>query len=238
MNVRHIEPGAIEEYFRVMAVSPRELDTLLEKGFRHFGTTFFRYNLQKQGNETLHVIPLRINLSKFSPSKSQKRILRRNRDLEIVFRDACLDVEKERLFSIHKERFKDNVPRSLLQFLSPVPSAIPCKTRECCAYLNGKLVAVGFMDEGETSTSCVYTIFDTAYGRRSMGILMILLEIQYSVDSGMRYVYPGYAYIEDSFYDYKKNFTGLEYYDWKEKWSPLANVKPEDESRERVVIEH
>jgi len=35
----------------------------------------------------------------------------------------------------------------------------------------------------------------------------------------MRYVYPGYATLGPSHYDYKKQFRGLEGYDWASgKW--------------------
>jgi len=77
------------------------------------------------------------------------------------------------------------------------------------------------MDEGEVSTSCIYTIFNTSCNRRSLGIMTILMEIQYSHDKKKRYVCPGYAYREDSFYDYKKKFAGTEYYDWCGNWKPF-----------------
>ena len=32
----------------------------------------------------------------------------------------------------------------------------------------------------------------------------------------------GYAYREPSFYAYKKNFAGTEYYDWREGWKPFT----------------
>jgi len=218
-NLSCTHSDVIEDFFECLMISPGELDLLLEKGFRHFGTLFFRYNTSPHENETFHVIPLRINLENFQSSRSQKRIFSRNRDIEVVFRDACIDGEKERLFEIHRKRFKENIPASLYDFLSHVPAIIPCRTLECCFYLERKLIAAGFMDVGDHSTSCVYTIFDTAYAKRSLGIFMILQQVQYSLERGMSYVYHGYAYKENSVYDYKKNFHGLECFDWAGNWN-------------------
>lgn len=203
------------------------MDLLWSLGFRHFGTRFFRYDTIEHNRATAHVLSLRIDLGRFRPSTSQKRILRRNRDLQAVFRDAFIDEEKCRLFEIHRRKFEENIPESLLDFLSPFPSRVPCHTVECCLFHDKRLIAAGFMDVGATSTSAIYSIYDTGFYRRSLGIFLILSEIRYSMEAGMKYLYHGYAYREDSFYDYKKNFTGLEYYDWSGAWKPMGKNKRE-----------
>ncbi len=211
----------IRDSFESLKVSPKEMDLLWSLGFRHFGTYFFRYDTRCYNNKTVQVLPLRINLKRFRPSASQKRILRRNRDLQVVFRNAFIDEEKIRLFEIHKRRFTENIPEDLFNFISPMPSIIPCRTLECSLFHEDKLIAVGFMDIGDDSTSAVYTIYDTGYYRRSLGIYIILSEIHYSIEAGFNYLYHGYAYREDSYYEYKKNFIGLEYYDWRGEWKPM-----------------
>ena len=42
--------------------------------------------------------------------------------------------------------------------------------------------------------------------------------IRHARELGCRFYYPGYAYRGPSFYDYKKNFSGLEFYDWETGW--------------------
>ena len=46
----------------------------------------------------------------------------------------------------------------------------------------------------------------------------MLLEIEFAQQLGCRYYYPGYAFREPSHYDYKKQFSGLEIYDWAGRW--------------------
>ena len=63
-------------------------------------------------------------------------------------------------------------------------------------------------------------------GRRSLGLYVLLRQIQYAREAEKTYLYHGYAYREPSFYDYKKNFYGLEYFDWKGSWLPYAKTPP------------
>ncbi|MDQ5986043.1 MAG: Aspartate/glutamate leucyltransferase [Syntrophus sp. SKADARSKE-3] len=212
----------INEAFECLSVKPAEMDLLWFAGFRHFGTLFFRYDTSVHGQETVHVIPLRIDLRRFSLSKSQKRNMARNRDLHVVFRDAFVDEEKYRLFEIHKQRFTENIPGDLCDFISSSPATIPCHTLECCLFHDEKLIGAGFLDMGMKAASAVYSIYDTADPKRSLGIHLLLREIAFCREAGMNFLYHGYAYQEASFYDYKKRFSGLEYYDWQGHWSALS----------------
>ena len=211
----------LNDYFERRRVSPRQMDILWSQGWRHFGTYFFRYSVALHGNRFCTVMPLRIDLQRFSPSRSQKRILAKNRDLEIIIRNTKIDWEKEQLFFQHRNRFTENVPESLYNFISGYPD-IPCHNVEICCYSAGKLIAASFLDIGENSTSAVYAMFDLDESKRSLGIFTMLEAIRYSGELGCGYYYPGYAYFEPSVYDYKKNFRGLEYLDWEKDWTPLA----------------
>jgi arginine-tRNA-protein transferase len=209
----------INEEFYAFGVSPQQLDALLAGGWRHFGTRFFRYNLGFYEHEIRLVIPLRINLTRFSMSKSQRRIVRKNRDLRFVIRPIEISDEKETLFERHKQRFKEGVPDSLDDFLSPDAANVPCKAKEICVYENEKLLAASFFDVGECAISSVYAMFEPTENRRSLGIYTMLLEIGYALEKQKKFYYQGYAYEGNSFYDYKKRFRGLERYDWRENWT-------------------
>jgi len=208
----------INQEFYASGISPRELDALLADGWRHFGTEFFRYNLGLHQSEIRLVQPLRIRLADFSFSKSQRRILKVNRDLQIVIRRVEITEEKKLLFDRHKRRFKEGVPRSLYDFLSFDAASVPCEAKEVCVYADGKLLGASFFDVGEKSISSVYAMFEPTAARRSPGILTMLLEIDYALETGKEFYYQGYAYEGNSFYDYKKRFSALEKYDWNGNW--------------------
>lgn len=208
----------VNEYFVRAQMAPEQMDFLWAFGWRHFGNYFFRYSASHTPGGLRSVMPLRVDLSKFEASRSQKRALARNRGLRVVIRDTFIDEVKKGLFYRHRERFKENVPDSIYSFLSEEPAAEPCRNQEICVYDSHRLLAASFLDIGGQSTSAVYAMFEPSESKRSLGVFTMLEAIRYSRELGCRYYYPGYTYHEASFYDYKKNFAGTEYYDWKEGW--------------------
>ncbi len=194
------------------------MDQYWAEGWRHFGVLFFRYRRAAHGDKQFSVLPLRIDLGRFTLTRSQKRVLARNRDTRTVIRPAVVDKARKKLFAKHVLRFHENVPSSLFDFVSPRPASVPCVNLELCVYTNERLLGVTYLDIGQTATSAVYAMFDPAEAKRSLGIFMMLQSIQFSREHGYRYYYPGYAYREASPYDYKKRFLALEYLDWTAGW--------------------
>lgn len=212
------------ENFYFLHASPAEMDQFWADGWRHFGILFFRYRTAVHDRKQFSVLPLRIDLERFGLSRSQRHVLAKNSDVRVLLRPTHIDDKKVALFGKHRQRFKENVPTSLDQFLSPVPDSVPCLNLELCVYVGEKLLGVTFLDVGETATSAVYAIFDPGEAKRSLGILMMLHSIHFSREQGFRYYYPGYAYHEPFAYDYKKRFSGLEYLDWDAGWKPYVNA--------------
>jgi arginine-tRNA-protein transferase len=211
-------PRLINEEFYAPHVSPHQLDALLADGWRHFGEHFFRYNIGFHENELRRVLPLRVRLANFAKSKSQRRIIKRNQDLQIVIRPIEITREKETLFEAHKKRFTHSVPDSLYDFLSLAPAEVPCEALEFCVYETDKLLAASFLDVGVRAVSGVYAMFDAREKSRSLGIYTMLLVINYALENDKTFYYPGYAYEGNSFYDYKKRFSALEVFDWNGNW--------------------
>jgi leucyl-tRNA---protein transferase len=210
-----------EEYFVRWRVSPREMDALWAEGWRHFGALFFRYRRAAYAGSRCTVMPLRLDLARFAPSRGQRRIIRKNGDARVRVEPTVVTAEMEEMFERHKSRFADEVPESLDNFLSFEPATVPCPNVTIRVYLSGRLAAASFLDVGRQATSAVYAMFDPAHSRRSLGVFTMLEAIRYSRERGLRHYYPGYACLEPSVYDYKKNFTGLEHFDWRGAWHPL-----------------
>ncbi len=215
-------PPLINEEFHAPEVSPREMDFLLAESWRNFGTYFFRHNLGFYFGEIRTVIPLRIRLADFTFSKSQRRILKKNADLETIIRPIIIDAEKETLFERHKYRFEENIPESIYTFLSKTPASVPCEALEICVYEGENLLAASFFNIGETSTSGIYAMFEPTETSRSLGIYTMLLEIAFAKQLGKKFYYQGYAYKGNSFYDYKKRFRSLEMFNWNSSWEKYS----------------
>ena len=226
LNHRSVIP-LLDEGFFSWRVAPADMDRLWSNGWRHFGPMFYRYARANHNGVVMDVRPLRIALARFQTTRSQRRILGRNRDLTIRVRPTLIDDQRRSLFEVHKKRFNENVPEALEDFLGPDPARGPCLNLELGVYRKDRLLAASYFDVGSEAVSSVYAFFDPTEARRSLGILTMLHEISWALDRGCAFYYPGYAYAQPSHYDYKKNFIGIEAYDW-EGWNSLsaASVAP------------
>ena len=212
------EAPFINEQFFAERVTPAQLDKLLADGWRHFGRQFFRYSYGFYALDVRLVIPLRIHIASFELSKSQRRTLRRNADLKIVVRPINLTADAEQLFQIHKQRFKSGVPDSIYDFLSSRADCEPCDAQEIAVYDRDRLIAASYFDVGATTNSGVYAMFDPEYSSRRLGIYTLLREIEIARELDKDFYYLGYTYEGSSFYDYKKQFSGSEWFDWSGNW--------------------
>lgn len=198
------EPHVNERY--PDPTTPRGFDKHMAAGRFHYNQFFWRYNRSGE----LRSLPLRIRLKDFRLSKSQKRILRINADLEI--HNLPLDLNHLddlcKLFRRHKMRLGKN---------APVEVKLPQgeRNRKFCVFEDGKLIAASFFEMGTNTSHGYYCIFDPDIEWRSLGIFTMLKEIEYAREQGNEFYYLGYAFDKPTLYDYKKRFYGLESYDWK-----------------------
>jgi arginine-tRNA-protein transferase len=198
---------------------PILMDSLWARGWRHFGPMFFRYSETDLGQAVGHIIPLRIDLEKFRLSESQRRTLRKNTGLRVSFGSPLIGGAERTLFDAHASRFRENVPSSPKSFLGSEPaSGIPCEIRQLSVTGDGdRLLAASYVAVGREAWSSIYAMFDPEVSRRRLGIATLLWEIEAAREAGCRWLYHGYAFREPSHYDYKKAFSGLQWYDW-ERW--------------------
>ncbi|MFO1459078.1 MAG: arginine-tRNA-protein transferase [Verrucomicrobiota bacterium] len=222
----------LENVFASWAVAPAVMDQLWAGAWWHLGTTFFRQAAIPWRGRMEPLIHLRLRLDQFLPSSSQRKILRRNRDLRVIRRAAMVDAQRRELFDLHKERFREGVPQALDDFIGPLPAKVPVPVIEFDVFDGDCLIAVSYLARGERSVASLYGFFDPRFGRRSLGLLTMLQEIDFARSAGCDLYYPGYALLDSSSMDYKKRFHGLESYDWERGWIPYPRL--EERSCERM----
>ena len=232
-QIYHLLSGAwplVAENRILSGVTPEEMDELWSTGWRHFGPDFFRASLMSDGVCLKRQIPLRIRVASFRQSRSQRRTGRKNADLRVVFSEANPGRAEENLFHLHKIRFGENVPESLGDFLGAGPDEYPCSYQQLSVYLGQKLIAVSFMALGYRASSSIYAVFDPEFSCRRLGIYTMLAELTFAKAHDMEFHYIGYATMEPSCYDYKKQFGPLEYYDWEGQWLNGENLRQVSQS--------
>ncbi len=217
------ETGLINERFHSEFAPAEAMDALWAAGWRHFGHEFFRYNFGIHAGRVMRVLPLRIDLKRFTFSKSQRRNLRRNSGLELTIGSLGVSDESISLFERHRIRFAEGRPEMLDDFVPASNAESPSETFQLSVREGSRLVAESYFDLGERSASSVFAMFDPAITAAGLGIFTLLKEIEHSLDLGLDHFYLGYAYDGESFYDYKKRFRATEYFDWKGNWREFQN---------------
>lgn len=198
-------------YFFAAEVSAEELQMLLDAGWRKFGYYYFVPSCR----DCQMCIPLRVLVQEYVPSKNQRDVLKRCKDVRVEFRPLKYSEKIYKLYSIHsKERFGKTTDRDDF-YMNFYQTSCPAMQSEY--YLHDELIAVGFLDVAKHGISSVYFIFNTAYSKLSLGTLSAIKEIQYAAQCGFSYYYLGYYVPECSRMRYKARFKPYELYNWNTK---------------------
>jgi arginine-tRNA-protein transferase len=203
------EDTRCDQYFLAVDVSARELDRLLSEGWRKFGCYFFKPSC----GSCRACTPLRVDVNKFRPNRSQSRAFRKGKDLDVTF--GPLDYNP-RVFELYREhskvRFgKDEHDLEQFMFSFYTPS---CPGLQVSISLAGELVGVGWLDIGEISLSSVYFCFDPKHSNLNLGTCSILAGLDYARKQGLQWNYLGFRINGNRSTEYKANFKPYELLDW------------------------
>jgi arginine-tRNA-protein transferase len=174
-----------------LAVRPPTYGMLLERGFRRSGATVYR-----PACETCQAcIPVRVPVAGFTPDAGQRRIWRKNRDVVTRFVSPGSSPEHHALFRRYVatrhaggEMDRDDEGEFPGFLVSPHITTTFMELRGPAE----QLIGVAVVDLVPGALSAVYTFFDPAEGRRSPGVLAVLLEIEKARELGLSHVYLGY----------------------------------------------
>lgn len=148
-------------------------------------------------------VPIRVPVQEFVASRSQRRVLRRNTDIQVHTGPPIATDEKWRIYNEYKSRqhydldCDDRAGFEEFLFRSPIEdSTRRTQTFEMTYTIGDRLAAVGMVDVCPDALSSVYFYFDPAYARRSLGVYSALYEIEECRRRGLAYWYIGY-YVRD-----------------------------------------
>ncbi len=195
-------------YFFAIDLDGQELEELLGAGWRKFGEYYFRPDC----GDCRRCVPLRVIVPEFRPSKGQRRIMRACAGIEVRFTDPDY---REEIFEI----YRDHSLRRFGKESDPDEFIAAFYTRSCPSlqseyYLEGELIAVGFIDVSSVAMSSVYFVYKTAYEEYRLGTFSVIREVGHAASRGLNYYYLGYYIDENGRMEYKGHFHPHETYDW------------------------
>ena len=202
-------------------------DALSKQGFRRSQNVLYRPSCA----ECSACLSARIRVADFSPSKSQKRTLRRNAPLRREATSPWATEDQYRLFRAYLDsRHADGgmADMDIFEFAAMIEET-PIRSR-VIEYVEGEgrardLTAVCLTDVLDDGLSMVYSFYDPARVKDSLGTYVILDHIEIAREAGLPYVYLGYWVPGSPKMGYKAKFSGLEVYkdgDWRDLGDPAA----------------
>ena len=209
-------------------------NSLSKQGFRRSQNVLYRPSCA----DCAACLSARIKVADFTPSKSQKRVLKRNAFLS---RSASSPWATEAQYTLFRDYLDSRhatggmADMDLFEFAAMVEET-PIRTR-LIEYRDAEsqtmddayegLRAVCLTDVLDDGVSMVYSFFDPELMRNSLGTYLILDHIEIARNLGLPYVYLGYWVPGSEKMGYKAKFKGVEVYQ-AGQWSLLTN--PDDYS--------
>lgn len=200
-------------------------DTLSKQGFRRSQNVLYRPSCA----ECSACLSARIRVADFTPTKSQRRAMKRNEDLMRRTRAPWATEEQFDLFRTYLDtRHSDGGMADMDVFeFSAMIEETPIRTR-VIEYSTpskdkrgkGDLAAVCLTDVLEDGLSMVYSFYAPERQASSLGTYVILDHIRLAQEAGLPYVYLGYWVPGSPKMDYKARFAALEIYRGG-VWQPL-----------------
>jgi len=185
----------------VESVSAEDLCTLLQKGYRHFGKYFFRPICKN----CHRCIPLRIPVEGYKISKSAKKLINQNKEIQITLNEPAPDRESFNLYCRHKEKFDRPVQEQYADYIRSFFAPLAFNKQITMTYKD-KIICISHIDITKELISAVYCYYDTSMDKASLGTYAIIQELIIAKQLGVPYLYLGYYIEESPHMRYKKRF--------------------------------
>jgi len=200
-------------------------DSLSAQGFRRSQNVLYRPSCA----DCAACLSARIDVSKFQPSKSQRRTARRNTGLTRRATSPWATEDQYDLFRRYLDsRHSDGgmADMDVFEFAAMVEET-PIRSRviEYTDTATGTLTGVCLTDVLGDGVSMVYSFYTPDRPRDGLGTYIILDHIEIARNAGLPYVYLGYWVPGSQKMGYKAKFAGLEVFT-SGAWHPVSN--PQD----------
>jgi len=177
-------------------VTPAAFDRCLEQGDRRFGPLLYRPDCP----ECSECEALRVSVERFHPTRSQRRVARRNDGrVHVEIGAPSCTAERVLLFERHRrERGLDQGrPEAVTQDTYRFHLVESCvESLEFAYRIEGRLAAVSILDVGSVSASSVYHYFDPDFSDLSLGVYSVLRELAWCRKQSLAWYYLG-LYVAD-----------------------------------------
>jgi leucyl-tRNA---protein transferase len=217
--------------FPVPGLSSEELDAALENGWSRSDvhlTSMLAHPVQGRLRASLM---LRLPLRDYTFKKRFSKLLRRNgRVFHTRIRPFQPSEEKEKIWQVFKSKIHNwAVVPDLSTHVFRSRNPVDFQSWEAAVYAGDRLVAFSIFDRGKNSLASLEAAYDPSYAKYSPGIYTMLAEIEFAMQQGMAFYYPGFLPKDTPMFEYKLRLAGLEFFRIKTReWLPWEALEKSD----------
>lgn len=223
--------------YHPVQLSDKMLDHLLANGWFRGGNIMYQSKMLCLNDAVYSVVNIRSNLKDYRFSKSLRRLMSRNKKrFSYTIQPLEITPEKNKLYQEQSKKFKGFVHSSLENYLFEGMLYNNFTTFDISVYDGDELVACSFFDLGKNSIASLLGTYKETYKQYSLGIFTMLLEVEFALQKGYEFYYPGYVFRFNDMFDYKLRVGHVEFYDWEKGWLKIEKLNnsnfPADELNE------
>lgn len=184
---------------------------MLERGWRRFGNMYF----VPECKECTECKTIRIDVEKFEFSKSQRRVLNKNKETEVYIQKPTVTYEHIDLFNkyhdvMHQKKNWELNVIDVNEYNNSYVNGAHDFGKEILYFRDDKLIGVALSDMMQGGMSAVYCYYDHDFEHLSIGQFSILAQISIAKQNNIPYLYLGY-WIKDHFsMGYKERYAPFE----------------------------
>ena len=146
---------------------------------------------------------LRIDLARVAWGPEQRRLLRRNARFAATVRPFRLTEEYEELYARYRAAITFDAAPTVAAILLGEATHNVFNTLSIELRDEGRLVAVGVLDQGARTLAGILNFYDPAYHKHSLGKYLLLLKTDFARRRHLDYYYPGDLVHDYPKFDYK-----------------------------------
>jgi len=202
----------VRMYYRYIYNSNKTFTTaVIQRGWRRFGNYYF-YPICNGCSECKS---LRIKVNEFKPSKSQRRVIRKNKDTKIFIQKPSITNSHIELYNKYHKwkeqksnwKYKEITPNEYYENF--VDGAFDFG-KEVLYIRDNKLIGVDLIDVLDDGISAIYFFYDPDYAELSLGTYSLLYQIYLAKKMELKYIYLGYWVDGCKSFEYKPKFQPQE----------------------------
>lgn len=195
------------DYKIINECSAKATQDLIERGYRRFGKMYFR-PVCPNCNECQSI---KIDVNNYIFSKSEKRVIKKAKDIEMFIQRPNLSQSHLDLFEKYHLYMKTKKDWSYTKttadhYYGSFVNGHQDFGYEVLYYYQDTLIAVDLIDILEDGISSIYFYYDPDYSKYSLGKLSLLQQINFAKEKEKKWIYLGYYVEECSSLNYKAQY--------------------------------